>query len=240
MELSSFSIWMIILVMFIFMVIGFAVWVYTLPPPYVKSCNKRRKTNPAWNDNCLYPRAIGVQDPNMEDPSEKQLFMAGFSYSASGGLPLCLPLWYRFRYVNDISGNYSEFSQWTCSAVVAGGTNLPCLPDCSEGSCSEKISGEASCTFNRVVIGVTNDLKYGLTPNEDGSINWAVVYRYVGQADTVSDPPPEGDSVGDPLGTLKPISSSGGYTNTFTDISNNPCPEVNSKLGCYQKCPICR
>ena len=239
MELSPFTIWMIILVMFILMVIGFAVWVYTLPPPYVKNCKQWRKTNPAFNEDCLYPRAIGVQDPSMKNPSEMQLFMAGFSYSASGGLPLCLPLWYRFRYVNDISGNYSEFSKWTCSAVMAGGTNLPCPPDCSEGMCDERISGQDSCTFNRVVMGVTDDLQYGMTPDADGSVNWAVVYRYVGNADTVSDPPPEGDDVGDPLGTLKPIAS-GSYTNTFTDIGNNPCPEVNSKIGCPQKCSICR
>jgi len=241
MELSSFTIWMIILGMFILMIIGFAVWVYTMASPSTKLCKDLRKTSPALNDTCLYPQAIGQPDSSMKDPSDMQLFMAGFSYSDAGGLPLCRPMWYRFRYVNDISGNYSPFSQWTCSAVMAGGTDLPCTEDCIPDACDDKISGPASCTFNRVTMGVTQDLQYGMTPQPDGSTNWAVVYRYVGQlGDDVTKPPSDDDSVGDPLGSLKPTSSYSGYTNVFVDVGNNPCPEINSQAGCSQTCPICQ
>lgn len=240
MELSSFVIWMIILIMFILMIVGFSVWVYTLPPPYVKNCKEWRKTNPAMSENCLYPEAIGVQDPDMKDPSDMELFMTDFAYSSSGGLPLCRPLWYRFRYVNDKSGNYSKFSEWTCSAVMAGGTNLPCAKGCPEGSCDERISGAASCSFNKVTMGVTEALQYAMDSQEDGSVNWAVVYRYVGQdGDDVAKPPAEDVDIGEPLGTLRQSSSYTGYTNIFTDIGNNPCPQVNSKVGCPQKCSIC-
>ena len=231
MEFSAFTIWMIILVMFILMIIGFAVWVYTMPSPSTRLCKQWRKTNPAMNETCLYPMAIGTLDSSMKDPSEMQLFMANFSYSDAGGLPLCLPLWYRFRYVNDKTGNYSPFSQWTCSAVTAGGTDLPCFEDCPKNSCDERISGEASCSFNRVTMGVTTDLQYGMIPQEDGSMNWAVVYRYVGQADDVAEQPSDDDNVGDPLGMLRQSSSYSGYTNVFDDVGNNPCPEINTRAG---------
>ena len=154
---------------------------------------------------------------------------------------MCRPLWYRFRYVNDKSGNYSEFSKWTCSAVMAGGTNLPCPPTCSEGKCDSRISGDNSCTFNKVEVGVTNDLQYSLIPQEDGSINWAVVYRYVGkESSDVVTPPSDDASIGDPLGYLRQSSTYSGYTNIFTDIGNNPCQKVDANAGCPTKCSICR
>nr|QBK85753.1 MAG: membrane protein [Marseillevirus LCMAC101] len=239
MELDPSTIWIIILIMFILATIGFAIWVQMLNP-VTKKCNQLKKESPAWNENCLYPQAIGKPDSSIADPSDKQLYMAGFSYSAAGGLPLCLPLWYRFRYVNDKSGNYSPFSKWTCSAVMAGGTNLPCDPNCPD-SCDKRISGDASCSFNRVAMGVTEALQDGISsPEKDGSINWAVVYRYVGKENNVDTPPSEDPNVGDPLGFLVPSSSYSGYTNVFTDVGNNPCPVVKASVGCPQKCSICR
>jgi hypothetical protein len=233
---------MIILGMFILMIIGFAVWVYTMHSPSARLCNQLRKDKPVWNENCLYPQATGELDTSMKDPSDMQLFMADFSYSSAGGLPLCRPMWYRFRYVNDATGNYSEFSEWTCAAVMAGGTNLPCIGNCPPtGPCDERISGEASCSFNRVTMGVTTDLQYNTTTLEkDGSINWAVVYRYVGNmGDDPTKPPDDTPNIGEPLGYLAPTASYSGYTNAFVDIGNNPCSEVNSRIGCSQKCSIC-
>jgi hypothetical protein len=130
---------------------------------------------------------------------------------------------------------------------MAGGTNLPCA-GCTEGSdgenipgsCDDRISGTASCKFNRVVIGVTEDLQGGgISPNADGSIDFAVAYRYVGKANDIDTPPSDDPSVGDPLGILIPTSTYSGYTNVFTDIGNNPCPVANATAGCPKTCTIC-
>ena len=204
----------------------------------MRNCDKLRKENPVWSENCAYPQATGKLDTSMATPTDL-LYMASFSYSTAGGLPMCLPLWYRFRYVNSKSGNYSNFSKWSCSAVTAGGTNLPCV-GCTEGSCSDKISGPASCSFNRVVMGVTTDLQYNtLSPTGDGSINAAVVYRYVGKSTDVDTPPSDDPTIGEPLGMLALTSSYSGYTNVFTDIGNNPCPAINTSAGCPSRCSAC-
>lgn len=229
------TIWIIILIIIILVVISFTFWIYFLPSPSVKLCNNMKKNKPnTWNENCTFPLATGNLDSTIQSPSSIPLYMANFSYSNEGGLPMCQPMWYRFRYVNDYSGNYSDWSPWTSSPIMAGGTNFPCYE-----SCSPAMEGINSCKFNRVVLGLIQNPQYTITDVEpNGSQNWSVLYRYIDKSGGTSPPQNVSDSEMEPIGMLIPSSSYVDFKYTTTDLGNNPCIDTNQP-GCQKTCNGC-
>jgi len=208
----------------ILLLLYFIWWVKKLSKPTPgRSCHN---TGWVWNDSCLYFDEKQY-DPTLSSPSDLQPYLIGFSSSPSVGNPLYLPMWYRFRYVNVVTGGYSDFSKWTSSPVISGSCCLPCPG--GAGKCSFT-QGPTTCSYNYPVIGISeSDSSYKpYTPQPDGSFIYINVHRYVGKSYTDNTPP--SDNVEDEIvGYMTPGKQYGGVNYySLNDVLYNPCSEGNA------------
>lgn len=214
---TSTIVFLLIIGGFIVLLIVFGWWTYHLPQPKPgRDCHKTSDWK--WSENCMYIQEL-TPDSTLESPSELSVYLVDFSYSPSLGKPFFLPVWYRFRYVNVMTGGYSDYSQWTTTPVISGSCTLPC----AGGTCPSK--GYSTCTYNRPVIGIsTLDSQYNPTKYQSGTYVYLNLHRYVGTSSSQTSPP---DNAKDEIiGTLQPGQYVGGVQYfTFSDVFDNPCSE---------------
>ena len=205
--------WNIGLLLLLGSCIALGIWIYLLPEPKPGNCGN---STWLWDKSCLYIQET-KPDKSLVPPKGVKPFLIRFGKSVGAGPPLFVPIWYRFRYVNVLTGGYSDFSDWTSTPVMSGACCLPC-----DGSCPFEI-GINSCTFNQPVIGVKkSDAKYApTTPTTSGGFIYMNLHRYVG---TVGEEKPPENPKDEIIGCL--LAPSGSYF-TFVDVLNNPC-----KHGC--------
>lgn len=202
----------------------FAYWVVTMnkPSPGV-DCTE--KSDWVWDSSCLYFQEK-FRDSTLQSPQNLNLVLTGFKFASGGGPSIYLPMWYRFRYVNVLTGGYSDFSDWTQTPVISGSCCLPCID--GVGQCSSQVqSGYASCQANQPTIGIETDkAQYSpSTPISGGGFIYMNLHRYTGTDPTDNTPPPK-NVTDEIVGFLKP----GGYVNgkqyyDWTDVLFNPCQE---------------
>ena len=169
------------------------------------------KKDVMWNDDCS---AIieNKFDGTMKQPS-KPLYLVNFRNSTSFGKALGANVWYRYRYVDGKTGNYSKFSPWTQSPIIAGGKNLPC----KDGDCSNVDAGKNNknyCKSNLVELGI-DDLDYTLQSGV-----YANVHRYASK----NAEPPSDDLKNDKI--VGYLFSSGANSWKFIDVSESVCKEM--------------
>jgi len=220
----------------IFLLSIFSWWVWDMHEPS-PGVNCEKNSDWVWNSSCLYFQEI-TPDPSLADPSELSLALTDFKYASGAGGSIFLPMWYRFRYVNVLTGGYSNFSSWTQTPVLSGSCCLPCIG--GQGQCSFS-TGYDSCTFNQPSIGISSkDAQYN--PNQmqpDGSFIYMNLHRYVGNSASDTDPPPD-DAEDEIVGYLYPQTSIDGVTYYYwTDILFNPCNNYCSTPSWCQKQSSC-
>lgn len=211
------------------LIVAIGVFLYLLyrlgkPKPGV-DCHKQ--TDWKWSQNCMYIEEVKPAPQGyFKSPKNLRLSLIDFSYSPSGGPAFSQPTWYRFRYVNVKTGEYSDFSDWTKSPVQAGSPNLPCENKC--------IQGKETCTFNRPVIGIKPDNSF-YNPNQNVVIDniptmiYINIHRWV-NPDVSDTKPPLPDVKDEIVGLVMPSSIKGEKYLSFTDIGNNPCLKVRCLL----------
>lgn len=216
------------------------------PPPGLtpKQCAQKKEVQPAWNDDCSALQELKY-DGEMPDASPYELFLDTFEYSSGAGLPFCAPTWYKFVYVDPKTGNYGNPSQWTQSAIFAGGPAVnqcwPCTSNnnnilsCTNCSIPE---GKDSCTFNKPTL--TIPCGEGQLPappgkpDNEGNLYFANVHRWRG---SIGDPnPPPDGAPGTIIGFLFPPDSKNNCK--FIDATNNPCPTATGP-NCPKRC-VCK
>lgn len=207
----------------IILILYFIWWVRNLPKPTPgKTCHN---TDWSWNNSCLYFDEK-TYDPTLKSPADIKPYLIGFSNSSGAGNPLYLPMWYRFRYVNVVTGGYSDFSQWTSSPVISGGCCLPC-PE-GVGKCSFS-QGSSTCSYNSPIIGIAqSESAYNpYSPQPDGSFIYINVHRYVGKSYT-DITPPSSDVEDEIVGYMIPGNIYGGVSYYgLKDVLYNPCTSGN-------------
>jgi len=183
------------------------VWIGTLPEPHPGlGCATTWK----WDPSCIYIEEL-KPDSTLSRPAA-QMYLVDFKETPNAGPPVCLPMWYAYRYVRAETGEYGPMSDWTKTPVQAGGVHLPTT------SCP---ISENTCQFNNPILGVTSDLEYA--PMKTSV--WANVHRYVG---TVGQTNPPSETVMERestiVGMLLPSTSRGcGVTYAVDDVLHNPC-----------------
>ncbi len=212
---TSSLIWISIIIVLIICLVVFAIWVNNLTKP-THGVNCKTKSDWKWDDSCSYFQELEY-DPTISSPSGVNLNLLKFEYSTAGGSPMALPMWYRFRYVNVNTGKYSDFSNWTPSAVQVGSTALP-YPSDIQGT-----SGRDTCKFNKPTIGIlADDAAYNLTSVlPDGSFIYMNIHRYVNK-DITSAEPPSSTVQDEIIGYLIPQSISGNKYYVLIDVLHNP------------------
>jgi len=203
-------------ILLFFLVIGVIVWLVVRKTKPGLSC---KRDTLKWDPTCLWMQEL-KSDSSIQQP-QNPLYLVKFSYSENSGPPVCLPMWYAYRYVKADTGEYGPLSQWTTSPVSAGGQNLPLPPNCS-------ISDD-TCTFNNPVIGVVDKLEYPLLT----SGIWANVHRYVGKMNQSQSP--DSDTMeknSTIIGTLLPFSAGCNATYAWSDVLDNPCVNTNCGVRC--------
>lgn len=189
-------------------------WAYTLQKPLPGGgCGK---SGWLWNESCLYINEV-KPDPALVSPKGLSPVLIGFTKAAGAGPPIFLPMWYRFRYVNVLTGGYSEFSDWTKSPVMSGACCLPC-----DGVCPFA-TGSTTCTYNQPVIGIDKTkIKYNpQVQQEKGEFIYMNLHRYVGK---IGDKTPPTDAKDEIVGMM--IMPRRKYY-AYIDVLDNPC-----KKGC--------
>lgn len=206
----------IILVIILVVIIALGVWVYFVSPSPSDLC--KTNSNWLWDPSCNYFQEKAY-DSSLQSPSELQLYLVNFVNSVGGGPNVCLPMWYRFRYVNVLTGGYSDFSKWTASAVQAGSSVLPCLN--GPGNCPGITQGIKSCSFNQPTIGATY-LHYNPNIPYNGAYVFANVHRYTGGWNDNPLTPPPDDAQDEIIGFLIPTVSYPSVGYAWVDALYNP------------------
>ena len=206
-----------VLIFLAILIVIAVIWalVYLIKNKKVKpgiSCKGKKEK---WDSSCSWLMEIKY-DPSIAKP-KNPLYLLKFEYSKEIGPPVCLPMWYAYRYVDSKTGNYGSMSEWTTSPISAGGKNLPTPPGCTI---------EETCEFNMPVIGVIEKLENDLT-----SGIWANVHRYVGDTDQSPLSSKEMEEKSTIIGMLVPFSSGcdGKYAWFDTD---NPCKNEDCGMRC--------
>jgi len=156
--------WLTILLVVAIILIYLLYRTISMTKPSSGNCGVIHATQPdvMWSDNCMYIKETGF-DPTLKTP-KLSLYLTKFTGNKdSKGIGA--NLWYRYRYVNNKTGGYSDFSPWSKSPVISGSKNLPCL----NGDCTGvNYTGTDSCHSNVPVmstISVDYDLESGVTAN---------------------------------------------------------------------------
>lgn len=221
------------LALFLIILLIFGAWVLFLSKPHIGvDC---KKSGWVWSDDCLYFQEKFF-DSNLKDPSHLRPYLVKFSDVDGAGPPVCLPMWYCFRYVNVKTGGYSKFSQWTEAPVHAGADTLPCVD--GVGKCNKNYvpQGGQTCGFNQPVIGVPN-LQYSPLKQEPGdTFIYANIHRWVGQSGDVKPPGPPETTKTEIIGYFIPSKTVPGIKFAWNDVQFNPCedggPGCGRCLGC--------
>jgi len=218
---------LIFLAILLLLTIGFGIWTFLLEKPHPGTdC---LKSGWVWNPNCKYFEEK-FYDSSLADPSDLQLYLVKFSRVSGAGSPVCLPMWYRFRYVNVKTGGYSKFSKWTSSPVRAGGKDLPCLGKCNPNLVPE---GGKTCYFNQPAIGLPN-LQYDPLDRQPGNtFIYATIHRYVGKPGETKPPESPEDEI---IGFLMPTKTLPGIKYAWNDVVFNPCNDNPPGCGRCQGC----
>lgn len=198
----------------IIIISSFMIWLYRLAKPTPGGC---KGSNWKWDDKCNYIQELQY-DGSLQSPNNIKPYLIKFSYVSGSGNSIFSGVWYRIRYVNVVTGGYSDFSDWTEHPVMSGSCVLPCDPKIG---CSYP-SGPDSCTFNTPVIGInTKDSSYSpQKPLKDGSFVYINLHR------AISDTKPTENAETQIIGTLiSPVSQGGEKYWTLIDVLNNPCKE---------------
>ena len=171
---------------------------------------KRAYPETKWSDDCTYIKEL-VYDPTLKTP-QKEMYLSRFIEASALGPPLGANVWYRYRFVRDDTGGYSDFSPWTKSPIIAGSTMLPC----KGGDCSNiNKHGADSCHSNLIQLGI-DELEYTMLNG---------IYANVHRAYKItSDASPPSDTIKDEIvGYLVPH---GPKSYQFIDISESPCDKI--------------
>lgn len=223
---------LIVVLVIILILIAVVIWIWIVkrkPKPPI-DCTK---SGWAWDPSCLFFKE-NYPDPSIIKP-DNQVYLVGFKRSDEDaiGPPICIPMFYRFRFVNVITGGYGPLSKWTQSPVVSGGTNFPCVDEKCPSSVGE---GKQSCNYNHPVVGV-KDLHYNPNkPNNEGDFIWANIHRFDGTPDQTS-PPPDSEE-GKIVGYLYPTAGYPDIKYIWNDIFFNPCTNNNEPI-CLNRCAGC-
>jgi len=202
-------------------------WTYKLEKP--TPGNKCSGNGWKWDTTCSYIQEI-KPDPSLKSPQSPP-YLINFTKSEGAGPPIFLPMWYRYRYVNVLTGGYSSFSPWTTSPVMSGECVLPCVADGTPVSPINTPSvecpfptGPSSCVFNQPVIGVPKTkIDYSpVTVNPDGGFIYMNLHRYVGRVGDTKPPDNPKDEI---VGVI--LMPREGKYYVYIDVLNNPC-----KKGC--------
>jgi len=228
--------WIILAILFLFLILTvvFGIWVFLLKKPHPGvDCHKT--SDWVWSPDCTYIEEK-FYDPKLADPSQLKLYLAKFSRVSGAGPPVCLPMWYCFRYVNVKTGGYSKFSQWTSSPIRAGGDLLPCVK--GPGKCDPKLvpQGKKTCAFNQPAIGIP-DLQYNPLKLQPGdTFVYANIHRYVGSPTDTKPPGPPEKTQTEIVGYLIPSKTVPGIKYAWNDVRFNPCEEGQPGCGRCRGC----
>ena len=227
-----------LIVIFIFLII-FIVYVVRLQKPSPGVNCKNTSPGWLWDSSCLYIQEKFL-DSSLKSPANLSPYLIGFSYSDGAGNSIFLPCWYRFRYVNVLTGGYSEFSSWTQGPVVSGSCCLPCPGGSGKCISPQVPTGFDSCPSNEPVIGIAvNDAQYQPSQQQkDGSYIYINLHRYVASSSDDLSPPP--DDVDDEI--IGYLLAETYYGNdpyfAWIDVLDNPCKEgCNVPNWCYANIP---
>jgi len=122
---------------------AFEVYILQKPKPG-RGCTG---TGFVWAKNCLYLEER-FKDPTLSSPNGIIPYLVNFEHATGAGNSIFKNCWYRLRYVNTKTGGYSDFSEWTQTAVRSGSTTLPVAPGITIPQ------GKDSCSFNQPTIGI--------------------------------------------------------------------------------------
>lgn len=203
------------------------------PPTHGTGCTSQ------WSSDCSV-LTESAYDPTLISPTGKRLLLIKFTQQQGSINPIYNPTWYRFRYVNSITGGYSGFSDWTETPVQSGSCCLPCIG--GVGMCDSKIgNGFDTCKLNLPTMGILmSDLDYPpyVPVQADGAAIMTTIHRYVGKPDETQPPddPPNGE-VGENIGAFNTTFAIGGKKYYgFSDALNPPCGSSDGSLGDSTQC----
>ncbi|MDB4769366.1 hypothetical protein OAG24_00225 [bacterium] len=223
---------LITIIILILILIAVAVWIWFIKNPLNPPIDCT-KSGWAWDPSCLFFKE-NFSDGSLIAP-DNEIYLVGFKETKSSavGPPLCIPMWYRFRYVNVNTGGYGPLSKWTSGPVRSGGIGFPCIRD-SNNECPAHIDeGKKSCDFNHPIVGV-KDLHYDpRKPLDNGDFVWTNIHRFDGG----NNPPPDNEE-GKIVGYLYPASGLEGVKYIWNDIFFNPCKDSNDPV-CLNRCKGC-
>lgn len=195
-------------------------WVYKLTKPTPGTgCNPAMK----WDVNCKYIQEL-QHDPSLTSPEDLELYLIKFQSAQGVGPSLFAGCWYRFRYVNTLTGGYSDFSKWTKYPIYAGACKLPC-----NGTCNFP-QGLGSCSYNQPTVGIESSKSHYSPRDQKGSNEFIYIniHRYVNVSDPFSSTPPPDNVQDEIIGVgIMSLSSAGKTYWAFIDATQNPC-----KNGC--------
>lgn len=217
---TSTIIMVVIISVVIIILAGIIYYTYNIQKPSSGNCDYIKSSDPStkWSDDCSYIKELSL-DSSLTTPSEP-LYLSAFTNSPSLGPSWGANVWYRYNYVNGLTGGYSESSPWTLLPISAGSTNLPC----KGGNCSGVKIGKDSCQSNLPTLNI-DKLDYPLIT---GNI-YANVYRYTSPISSTTQP--TNTTPGKIVGML--VGESSGSA-SFIDVSSSPCKETtcNNVQGC--------
>ncbi len=195
-------------------------WTYHLPKPTPGTGCQNRGWK--WDSQCRFINEIAY-DPSLSSPKGTSPYLIRFQNSPGAGPAIFAGCWYRFRYVNVLTGGYSEFSDWSNLPVLAGGCQAPCDPKIG---CTFA-QGISSCVFNQPTIGVnTKEAKYSPQTAVGNTYVYINLHRYVNTGNPTSTTPPPNDATDEIIGVmLAPASVGGEKYFSLIDVLNNPCKE---------------
>lgn len=225
----------------IIIIIGIFLWEKFKKKRVGVDCHK--KSSWKWNKTCLFIEER-FKDNTLKSPLNIKPVLTSFKYARGGGNSIFLPCWYRIRYVNVLTGGYSDFSDWTESPIMSGSCCLPC-PD-GVGICSSDVeTGYESCGANQPSIGISSkESSYDPETSVGGKQIFINLHRYVAKSPHDFNKP-DNDVTDQIVGTLQPGSYIDGVRYyEWTDVLFNPCSQgcsipnwckVNNK--CDSNCP---
>jgi hypothetical protein len=224
---------------FVVCLLGFIVWcifeivkLQKMPEPTPgKACDP----NQVWADSsCATIKELKF-DPTIVSPAGKSMSLLAFEAQGTSIQPIYNPVWYRFRYVNVVTGGYSNFSDWTLSPVMSGSCCLPCVG--GVGQCDSSIgNGYTTCKANMPTLGVEQTvLDYPpLAPvDANGTAFVPSVHRYTNPPGVTTKPSSDvKDEVVGVMDMMKTVSGKNYYT--FMDWKYPACG--SSDTGDTGKC----
>lgn len=229
---------------FLICILGFIIWcfyklfkLWKMPEP---TPGKECDPNQVWADSSCSTVKEVQYDPTLVSPKGKSMVLLSFETQGTSIQPVYNPVWYRFRYVNLNTGGYSDFSDWTASAVMSGSCCLPCPG--GVGNCDSTIgNGYTTCKANLPTLGIEtteSDYKPFIPFDAQGDSVVASVHRYMNPPDVMTKPADDvKDDIVGVMNTTKNVSGKSYYA--FIDWKYPACGSTDTSSGPnnYGKCP---